>query len=474
MSTEADARSAGSDLTIGPAGGDNDTIAAIATPPGIGGVAIVRVSGPAAWTIAHIMTGRELSARAATTTQFTDADGDVIDLGIAVYFKAPSSFTGEDVVELHGHGGPVLADMVLQRTVALGARLARAGEFSLRAFLNDKLDLAQAEAISDLISSRTQSAARSAMRSLRGVFSERVDGITKRLMHLRVMLEADMDFPDEDIDDVQLDALAKAFTALRQMFEELRRTTHQGAVLTHGVDLVLAGAPNAGKSSVLNALLGEDRAIVSPTAGTTRDTLSHEFQIDGLVVRVTDTAGLRDTSDEIEAEGVRRATAAMENADHICLLIDDSADDSSDNGLGVHSADSALQRTLTALTVPVTKVYNKVDLSGRPKGLVDADSIAISAKTGEGIEELLAHLARQFGYNDTDGTTISARRRHVDALNRAGEHIQTAHAHFSAGLGAEFVAEELRLAQVDVGEITGVVSSEDLLGEIFSSFCIGK
>ncbi len=444
-----------------------DTIAAIATPPGHGGVGIVRVSGPAVPALAERLLQRLPRPRTAELCRFADAGDEVIDIGLGLYFPAPHSFTGEHVLELHGHGGPVVLDQLLARVLELGARQARPGEFSERAFLNDKFDLAQAEAVADLIDSSTASAARAAMRSLQGEFSHWVHALTDRLIELRTFVEAAIDFPEEEIDFLSDGEVQRRLDQLRADLPQLLARTRQGCLLREGMTVVLAGRPNVGKSSLLNKLAGRDAAIVTPVAGTTRDILREHIQLDGMPLHVIDTAGLRDSDDLVEQEGVRRAWTQIEQADRILLVIDDQA--------GCGQADRELLERLPD-TLPCTRVFNKIDLSGRQPGLRETAGqvdVALSARDGKGLEALRQHLKAVMGYRDSASGGFSARRRHLDALRRGGGHLDKAQACLSARSG-ELLAEELRLAQQQLSEITGEFSSDDLLGEIFSSFCIGK
>jgi len=449
------------------AGTQTDTIAAIATPPGRGGVGIVRVSGPAVGRIAEALIGELPRPRVAVLRRFLDARGDPLDDGIALFFPAPNSFTGEDVLELHGHGGPVVQDMLLERVLELGARIAEAGEFSRRAFLNEKLDLAQAEAIADLIDSGSQQAARAALRSLEGEFSRRVHAIVEALIQLRVYVEAAMDFPEEEIDFLSDQALEERIDALARSFSELEHDARQGCLLRDGMRVVIAGRPNAGKSSLLNRLAGYEAAIVTAVPGTTRDVLREHIHIDGMPLHVIDTAGLRDVSDQVEQEGIRRARVELARADRVLLVIDAS----------VEHPDTA-QSVLAGLpaNVPVTMVCNKIDLlQGQPPLRPGTCSeLWISAGTGEGIDALREHLKACMGYQAAGEGTLSARRRHLDALRRARDHFHEGRRCIRQHRAAELMAEELRLAQRDLGEITGEFSSDDLLGRIFASFCIGK
>ncbi len=444
-----------------------DTIAAVATAPGRGGIGVVRVSGPLAAAIAEAVLGACPPPRHAVHRSFRDADGNVIDDGLALYFAAPQSFTGEDVLELHGHGGPMVLDLVLARCLSLGARPARPGEFSERAFLNDKLDLAQAEAIADLIDSASHAAARAAVRSLQGEFSDHVHALVNGLIQLRTYVEAAIDFPDEEVDFLSDPAVRERLAALTQDLAELRQAARQGCLLRDGMNLVIAGRPNAGKSSLLNALAGAERAIVTELPGTTRDVLREHLQVDGLPLHVIDTAGLRDSADPVERIGVQRAWDEIARADQLLLVIDDA--------VGLTDADQAILGRLPA-GPGLTVVRNKIDLTGREPGPVagtgDAEW-AVSARTGAGLDRFRAHLKALAGYQASGGGDFSARRRHLDALDRAGRHLETATTHSRAGAG-ELLAEELRLSQQALAEITGEFTSDDLLGRIFASFCIGK
>jgi tRNA modification GTPase len=447
----------------------DDTIAAIATAPGRSGVGVVRVSGRLAQAIAFAILGRVPAARRAELHRFSDAEGETLDVGLALHFPAPNSYTGEDVLELHGHGGPVVLDLLIARVLELGARPAAPGEFTQRAFLNEKLDLAQAEAIADLIDSGSQEAARAALRSLQGEFSERVQELGEAILQLRMWVEAAIDFPEEEIDFLSDPALAERLQGVRARFAELTASAGQGVLLRDGLTLVIAGRPNAGKSSLLNRLAGYDAAIVTPHPGTTRDVLRERIEIDGLPVHVLDTAGLRESQDPIELEGIRRAHGEIARADRVLFLVD-----SSDA-----SALRALPDDLAKLPreVPVTVVANKSDLSQLLAGPLSAGappSIAISATTGAGLEALREHLKECVGYRGEVGGALSARRRHLDALRRAREHVERAATLLAERHAGELVAQELTDAQRELGEITGQVTSDDLLGRIFQSFCIGK
>jgi tRNA modification GTPase len=447
--------------------GTSDTIAAIATPPGRGGIGIVRVSGPKAADIAAEMGGTVPEPRRIALRTFRDEDGAVLDTGLMLFFAAPHSFTGEDVLELHGHGGTVVLDLVLQRVLDLGARLARPGEFSERAFLNDKLDLAQAEAVADLIDSGSAQAARAALRSLTGQFSSRVHALVDGLTGLRAYVEAAIDFPDEEVDFLSEGDVAGRLGVLRSDFEDLAAAARQGSLLREGITVVIAGRPNAGKSSLLNQLAGHAAAIVTDIPGTTRDLLRERLDIDGLPLHLTDTAGLRESGDAVEQEGVRRAWNEMEKADRVLLVVDAT--------LGLTAEDRHAIESMPR-AIPVTVVYNKIDLTGQRPAEDELDGVAsvwISAQYGLGLDLLRAHLKRVAGFQQLGEDGFTARRRHLDALKRAREHLDEADTHAEAGAG-ELLAEELRLAQLCLSEITGEYTSDDLLGKIFSSFCIGK
>jgi tRNA modification GTPase len=444
-----------------------DTIAAVATPPGRGGIGIIRLSGPQTAAIAEQLLGAIPPPRQATLQAFRDSGGIVLDEGLALYFPAPHSFTGEAVLELHAHGGPVVLDLLLRTVLQLGARPARPGEFSERAFLNDKLDLAQAEAIADLIDSSTEQAVRAASRSLQGEFSRRIDALVNSLVELRTWVEAAIDFPEEEIDFLADGEVQSRLQAVHERLQQVQSQARQGQLLREGMTVVLAGRPNAGKSSLLNALAGRETAIVTPIAGTTRDALREHVQIDGMPLHIIDTAGLRDSSDPIEQEGMRRAWLQIEQADRLLLIVDDRQ--------GMTPEDEEILDRLPH-RLPHTLVFNKIDLTGRSHGieLVDGDTrLQLSARTGQGVDDLRTHLKQTMGYADSASTGFSARRRHLTALQQAGENLQNAGQCLQAGAG-ELLAEELRLAQLHLSEITGAFTSDDLLGEIFTGFCIGK
>mgnify|MGYP000865353199 FL=1 len=437
-----------------------DLIAAIATAPGRGGVGVVRISGADVVPLAEAILGRCPAPRRASYAAFRDADGSVLDEGIALYFAAPHSFTGEAVLELQGHGGPVVLNLILQRCLALGARLAEPGEFSRRAFLNGKLDLAQAEAVADLIDAASAEAARSAVRSLSGVFSAHVHELVEGLTRLRTLVEATLDFPDEEIDFLkQADAFGR-LDALDRKLAEIRVQARQGALLREGLNVVLIGQPNVGKSSLLNRLAGFEAAIVAEVAGTTRDTVREAIQIDGVPLHVIDTAGLRETDDPVERQGIARTWAAVEKADVALLLVDAA------HGVGPHEA--AILARLPS--IPRLTLHNKIDATNEPPR-VQGDALWLSAKTGDGVEALRARLLQAAGWQAAGEGAFMARTRHLDALARAAGHIAAARA--AAGQ-LELFAEELRQAQAALAEITGTFTADDLLGEIFGSFCIGK
>ena len=446
----------------------SETIAALATPAGRGGVGIIRVSGPYVAKLAHKILGKLPAPRQAVYLPFYDLDGNIIDTGLALYFPHPHSFTGEDVLELQGHGGPVVLDLLLQQTLQLGARLARPGEFSERAFLNDKIDLAQAEAIADLIEAGSEQAARSAMQSLQGVFSDWVHATVEVLTNLRMFVEAAIDFPEEEIDFLADERVSEKLRYLREDIDRVMVTAHQGQLLREGMRIVLAGQPNTGKSSLLNALAGRESAIVTEIPGTTRDVLKEEINIDGMPLHIIDTAGLRESGDVVEQEGIRRTWREIKQADCVLLLLDDR------EGFGTAEQDILAQ---LPQRLPVTRVFNKIDLSGTHAQVLEDEhgvKVKLSAKSGEGIDLLRDHLKTRVGYQGTTDGVFMARRRHLDALERARMHIEKGFEQLQAHQAGELLAEELRLAQQALGEITGEVSSDELLGRIFTSFCIGK
>lgn len=443
----------------------NELIAAIATAPGRGGVGVIRLSGPQLVPVMQALTGRSLQPRHAHYAQFRDEHGQIIDSGLALFFPGPASFTGEDVLELQGHGGPVVLNLLLRRCLQLGARLAQPGEFTRRAFLNGKLDLAQAESVADLIDAGSEAAARSAVRSLQGAFSTEIHTLLDGLVNLRMLMEATLDFPEEDIDFLQAaDAMGK-LRHLRQQVQRVLGTARQGSLLREGMHVVLIGQPNVGKSSLMNCLAGQDVAIVTDIAGTTRDTVRELIQIDGVPVHVIDTAGLRATEDPVEKIGIERTWQAVERADLALLLMD--------SRHGVGEAEAAILQRLPE-RLPVLQVFNKIDLSGDAPGVGQRDgreTVFLSARSGAGVAELRQRLLDAVGWQGESEGLYLARERHLDALRRAAAALDAAEANYPA---IELMAEELRLAQQALGEITGEFSADDLLGVIFSRFCIGK
>jgi len=445
----------------------NDTIAAVATAPGRGGVGIVRVSGPKSHDIAVKILKKSPSVRKAHYLPFLDEDSRVIDTGIALYFKNPNSFTGEDILELQAHGGPVVLDMLLKRVLELGARPAKAGEFTEQAFLNDKMDLAQAEAVADLIEAESAEAAKAAVRSMQGEFSQNIHELVEKLIELRLYVEAALDFPEEEINFLSDGKVEAKLATIEKSLQEVFSSARQGCLLREGMTLVIAGRPNAGKSSLLNQLAGRESAIVTDIPGTTRDVLREHIQIDGLPLHVIDTAGLRESNDPVEQEGIRRAWNEIEQADRILLLVDDT-----------HREDDhlSIEDQLPA-HIGVTRVFNKIDKSGRSAELIETESetdIALSAKSGEGLNLLKDHLKKCMGYEQSNEGRFMARRRHIEALQNAEQHLQTARYNLIELEAGELLAEELRITQDQLNEITGEFTSDDLLGRIFSSFCIGK
>ncbi|NND67922.1 MAG: tRNA uridine-5-carboxymethylaminomethyl(34) synthesis GTPase MnmE [Halioglobus sp.] len=451
-----------------------DSIAAIATAPGKGGIGIIRVSGANARAIGEHITGTTLTPRYAHYGTFRTAGGTELDSGIALYFPGPASFTGEDVVELQAHGGPVILDLLLREILSMGARQAEPGEFSQRAFLNNKIDLTQAEAIADLINASTEQSAQSAARSLKGDFAHAIDALVAQVTQLRVYVEAAIDFPEEEIDFLADSNISSQLDTILEHFARIRSAAEQGSLLREGMKLVIAGKPNAGKSSLLNALSGQDTAIVTAIAGTTRDVLREHIQIDGLPLHLIDTAGLRDSADPIEREGMRRALEEAASADRVLLVVDSS-------NLGTALPDpAALWREHAMLDVadlPVTIVLNKSDLAGEEPVVTTAGTtsfVRLSAKTGAGLPLLREHLKASMGYEQDSGHSFSARRRHLEALADAQALVLSGREQLRAAAAGELLAEDLRQCQNRLGEITGTVTSDDLLGEIFSSFCIGK
>ncbi|MES3004456.1 MAG: tRNA uridine-5-carboxymethylaminomethyl(34) synthesis GTPase MnmE [Pseudomonadota bacterium] len=464
-------------------GRHNDPIAAIATAPGRGAVGIVRVSGRDIAPVVAALCGRSLKPREATYLPFRSADGSAIDQGLAIHFPSPNSYTGEDVLELQAHGGPVVLQLLLARCIeagaSIGVRVAQPGEFTERAFLNDKIDLAQAEAIADLIDASTEAAARSASRSLAGEFSGEIHALRDALIHLRMLVEATLDFPDEEIDFLQKADAQGQLYRLQQSLAQVMRRARQGALLREGITVVIAGQPNAGKSSLLNALAGAELAIVTPIPGTTRDVVSQTIQIEGVPLHVVDTAGLRESEDHVEKIGIARAWSQIEGADAVLFLHDlTRADDPA-----YAAADAEIAKRL-ATHIPVIDVWNKSDItaasgsagpSPSPSGGRLGWGLPLSAKTGEGLDALRAKLLETAGWQSAPEGVYTARERHVQALRRVEEHLSIATSHLAAqAQSLDLLAEELRLAQNALGEITGEFTADDLLGVIFSSFCIGK
>jgi len=441
-----------------------DTIVAAATPPGVGGVGVVRLSGPQVEEIARQIIGELPEPRFATAATFRNASGEDVDSGLALYFPGPASFTGESVLELQGHGGPVVMSMLIDAALELGARMAEPGEFTKRAFLNDKLDLAQAEAIADLIGSGTAQAARAALHSLSGAFSSKVEALAEQLVRLRMYVEAAIDFPEEEIDFLGDEQLLAGLKSCADTFAELRRNARFGRVLRDGYRVVIVGKPNAGKSSLLNRLSGEEAAIVTEVAGTTRDIVREQISIDGLAVELIDTAGLRDDPDRIEEEGIRRAREALKSADAVLWIQD--ANESPEQRIDEKLPEGA----------EIIIVRNKIDMTDEQAGLAadGSGAVRLSAKTGDGIDALHECLRAAAGYRNLGEGAFTSRKRHIDALRRAAKHFMTGKAALEDMKAGELLAEELRLAQEALGEITGAVSSDDLLGRIFSEFCIGK
>ncbi len=476
-----------------------DPIIAQATAPGRGAVGIVRISGERLHALAHALFGRELKARHAHHLPLLDGKGQTMDQVVALYFQGPHSYTGEDVLEIQGHGGPVVMRLVQQRCFELASqcdaqgqvrlprlRAARPGEFTERAFLNHKLDLAQAEAVADLIDASTERAARSASQSLSGVFSKDIHRLLDDLTHLRMLIEACLDFPEEDIDFVEQSDARGQLQALRDHLARTLRRSQQGAVLREGLRVVIAGQPNAGKSSLLNALAGAERAIVTPLAGTTRDTLTETLSMEGVPLHIIDTAGLRDTTDPqvdpVEKIGIERAWQQIEQADAVLLLTDITRASDVEHQARDRTIEAQLRQRLPA-SVPVLHVLNKtdaVDPTASPKGS-PADALCLSAKTGAGLDALRQHLLRVAGWDNASAEGVyMARERHLQALQRVSQHLEWAHQHLGEGehrppvVPLDLLAEELRLAQVALGQITGAFDADDLLGVIFSRFCIGK
>lgn len=442
-----------------------DTIAAVATAPGRGGIGVVRISGHGLEAIAETLLGKNLRPRFASLSNFLDHDGSVIDQGIALFFPAPNSFTGEDVLELQGHGGNAVMQLLLKRCLALGARLAEPGEFTKRAFLNDKLDLAQAESVADLIDAASEEAAKSAVRSLQGEFSRAVHTLVDRLIELRMLVEACIDFPEEDIDFLQTaDALGK-LSSVQTQLQRLLHNAKQGSLLREGVHVVLVGQPNVGKSSLLNQLAGDEIAIVSAIAGTTRDTVREEIEIQGVPFHIIDTAGLRETACEVEQIGIARTWSAVDKASLALLLLDSRE--------GITPPDEAILARLPP-NLPVLQIFNKIDLLSREAGVEENNGVTrifVSARSGAGLDMLRQSLLQIAGWEQTGEGAFMARERHLRALENARSRLENAAENWRQ---LEFFAEELKLAQNALSRITGEFGADDLLGEIFSRFCIGK
>ena len=435
----------------------SETICAVATPPGRGGIGIVRISGPACPKVAQALLGRVPSPREATLADFRASNGEILDSGIALYFPSPASYTGEDVLELQGHGSPIALERVVGCILEQDVRMANPGEFTERAFRNDKLDLAQAEAVADLIASGSAEAARAATRSLSGVFSRRVRELDQKILELRIYTESAIDFAEEEVDFLGDQEQHNQLAAMQTLVERLIERSTAGLTMRVGLDIAIAGDPNVGKSSLLNQLLGEDRAIVTATAGTTRDTLHGELSLDGLPVRLTDTAGLRESDDPIEVIGMKRAQAALDTADCVLWVVDDAVENSAPP---------------TKYQAKALVIRNKCDLTGRAPGVVSNDVFRTCALTGAGLDELCKRLKKFAGFR-SGIDAFAGRPRHIGSLKRARSALATAEEELSARQG-DLVAENLRVAHECLGEIVGVTTSDDLLGEIFATFCIGK
>lgn len=441
-----------------------DTIAAIATPPGNGGVGIIRISGPSAFEISNKLTTKSPAPRQALFTSYRDEDNSVIDSGLVIFFPNPSSYTGEDTIELQGHGGSVVLGMLLKRVLSLGARLANPGEFTERAFLNNKLDLAQAEAVADLIESSTEQSVRSAQKSMQGVFSKQINELVEQLTELRIFVEAAIDFVDEEIGFLSDGVVENKIIKISEKIQTIQKTAQQGRLLRDGMTVVLAGKPNAGKSSLLNALAGHEAAIVTDIAGTTRDILKERIQIDGMPLHIIDTAGLRESDNVVEKEGIRRAHEEIKQADKILLLID--------------STDPEINSVINTLPpgLDITKIYNKIDLIDVDPEITETEhgcQIYLSVKKEIGMDLLTNYLKKSVGFNGETDDVFIARKRHIEALSKGQQSVENALEQLQNQAG-ELVAEDLRQAQNSLAEITGAFSSDDLLGRIFSSFCIGK
>lgn len=450
-----------------------DTILAQATPLGRGGVGIIRISGNQVKEVAQAVLGKLPKPRYAEYLPFLDENGQVIDQGIALFFPNPHSFTGEDVLELQGHGGPIILDLLIKRILSIPAtRIARPGEFSERAFLNDKVDLAQAEAIADLIDASSEQAAKSAMSSLQGVFSNKINELVNLLINLRIFVEAAIDFPEEEIDFLSDGKIETQLKDVIKQLNDVRSEAKQGSLLREGMKVVIAGRPNAGKSSLLNALSGRDSAIVTDIAGTTRDVLREHIHIDGMPLHIIDTAGLRDAYDEVERIGIERAWVEIEQADRVLLMVDGTTT----TEINPEKLWPEFMQRLPS-HIPVTVIRNKADLTGETLGYSDVSQyslIRLSARTGNGVDLLRDHLKQTMGFSATAEGGFLARRRHLQALEQAAKHLDNGLEQLITYHAGELLAEELRLAQESLSEITGSFTSDDLLGKIFGSFCIGK
>ncbi|MGF1763334.1 tRNA uridine-5-carboxymethylaminomethyl(34) synthesis GTPase MnmE [Aliivibrio kagoshimensis] len=450
-----------------------DTIVAQATAPGRGGVGIIRVSGAKAKQVAREITGKQLKPRYAEYISFKDETGQEIDQGIALFFNNPHSFTGEDVLELQGHGGPVVMDMLIKRILKVeGIRTARPGEFSERAFLNDKMDLTQAEAIADLIDASSEEAAKSALNSLQGQFSQKVNLLVESLIHLRIYVEAAIDFPEEEIDFLADGKVSGDLQTIINNLNAVRAEANQGAIMREGMKVVIAGRPNAGKSSLLNALSGKESAIVTDIAGTTRDVLREHIHIDGMPIHIIDTAGLREASDEVERIGIERAWEEIAQADRVLFMVDGTTTTATNpTDIWPDFVDRLPN------DMGMTVIRNKVDQTEESLGICHVNSptlIRLSAKTGQGVDALRTHLKECMGFSGGNEGGFMARRRHLEALEKAAEHLEIGQQQLEGYMAGEILAEELRISQQHLNEITGAFSSDDLLGRIFSSFCIGK
>lgn len=445
---------------------DQQTIVAIATPPGRGGVGIIRLSGPQAYSIAtSINQQKQLPPRKAQFCSFYNDQNELLDQGLMLYFKAPFSFTGEDVVEIHAHGSPIILDLLIKVSLKLGAHLARPGEFSERAFLNDKIDLTQAEAIADLIQASSETSARLAQRTLQGDFSKKINELCEKLIYLRLYVEAAIDFPEEEIDFLNDGTVNALQSEIMFELEQIRTQAQQGVMLREGLSIVIAGLPNAGKSTLINHLAGRDVAIVTEIAGTTRDVMREHILLDDIPVHIIDTAGLRESNDLVEQEGIRRAWEEVKRADCVLMVVDITS-------ASQHIDLNEKIRAVLPQQVPVIMVFNKIDTTEH-KPMVEQDRVYVSAKLGIGIDNLKMLIKQAVGYQPNEGLFL-ARRRHIQALDEANELLVTGQIQLQQHRAGELLAEDLRLAHQCLCEITGEFTSDDLLGRIFSSFCIGK